>query len=78
MGIEPTSEAWEASILPLYDARSFLLTCPNYTQSGRDAYRTPSQWDVLSKRFELFALMPRRTMLPARRGRRKYGKEVGS
>jgi hypothetical protein len=25
MGIEPTSEAWEASILPLYDARSSLL-----------------------------------------------------
>ena len=25
MGIEPTSEAWEASILPLYDARSRLL-----------------------------------------------------
>ena len=24
MGIEPTSEAWEASILPLYDARSEL------------------------------------------------------
>jgi hypothetical protein len=24
MGIEPTSEAWEASILPLYDARSAL------------------------------------------------------
>src|SRR6266446_5229911 len=24
MGIEPTSEAWKASILPLYDARSFL------------------------------------------------------
>ena len=23
MGIEPTSEAWEASILPLYDARTF-------------------------------------------------------
>ncbi len=23
-GIEPVSEAWEASILPLYDARSFL------------------------------------------------------
>jgi hypothetical protein len=22
-GIEPVSEAWEASILPLYDARSF-------------------------------------------------------
>jgi hypothetical protein len=28
MGIEPTSEAWEASILPLYDARSgeFIVT----------------------------------------------------
>jgi hypothetical protein len=25
MGIEPTSEAWEASILPLYDARSMFL-----------------------------------------------------
>ena len=25
MGIEPTSEAWEASILPLYDARSVRL-----------------------------------------------------
>jgi hypothetical protein len=25
MGIEPTSEAWEASILPLYDARSLLI-----------------------------------------------------
>ena len=24
MGIEPTSEAWEASVLPLYDARSLL------------------------------------------------------
>ena len=30
MGIEPTSEAWEASILPLYDARS-LLHCTDYT-----------------------------------------------
>ena len=29
MGIEPTSEAWEASILPLYDAR--LLTSRLYT-----------------------------------------------
>jgi hypothetical protein len=25
MGIEPTSEAWEASILPLYDARSLFF-----------------------------------------------------
>jgi hypothetical protein len=30
MGIEPTSEAWEAPILPLYDARSFLRRF-NYT-----------------------------------------------
>src|SRR5713226_4848977 len=27
MGIEPTSEAWEASILPLYDARSASAHC---------------------------------------------------
>jgi hypothetical protein len=33
MGIEPTSEAWEASILPLYDARSCLLF--DYTQFAR-------------------------------------------
>jgi hypothetical protein len=32
MGIEPTSEAWEASILPLYDARS-RLTLPNPRKS---------------------------------------------
>ena len=38
MGIEPTSEAWEASILPLYDARSITLDC---TQSG-DADATRS------------------------------------
>jgi hypothetical protein len=31
MGIEPTSEAWEASILPLYDARSSLWFA-DYTQ----------------------------------------------
>jgi hypothetical protein len=30
MGIEPTSEAWEASILPLYDARSRISM--DYTQ----------------------------------------------
>ena len=29
MGIEPTSEAWEASILPLYDARSTLIVPAN-------------------------------------------------
>ena len=31
MGIEPTSEAWEASILPLYDARS----APNASKPAR-------------------------------------------
>ncbi len=38
MGIEPTSEAWEASILPLYDARSF-LRLSDYTQRGNCTYR---------------------------------------
>jgi beta-glucosidase len=36
MGIEPTSEAWEASILPLYDARS--LQRNDYTQSTNARY----------------------------------------
>jgi hypothetical protein len=31
MGIEPTSEAWEASILPLYDARSVRCRYGLYT-----------------------------------------------
>jgi hypothetical protein len=34
MGIEPTSEAWEASILPLYDART-LLIIHNYSKRLR-------------------------------------------
>ena len=33
MGIEPTSEAWEASILPLYDAR--LMHYASKTPVGR-------------------------------------------
>jgi hypothetical protein len=33
MGIEPTSEAWEASILPLYDARSASLAKRLYATS---------------------------------------------
>jgi hypothetical protein len=37
MGIEPTSEAWEASILPLYDARSALYFA-DYTQLGDCSY----------------------------------------
>ncbi len=34
MGIEPTSEAWEASILPLYDARSRSNAWQNITASA--------------------------------------------
>ena len=30
MGIEPTSEAWEASILPLYDARSAIKLAKHF------------------------------------------------
>ena len=37
MGIEPTSEAWEASILPLYDARSGRQLA-DYTQPGNCSY----------------------------------------
>jgi hypothetical protein len=41
MGIEPTSEAWEASILPLYDARSEAIVPANWLAgkrcSGRDS-----------------------------------------
>jgi hypothetical protein len=36
MGIEPTSEAWEASILPLYDARSLYLLARLYLNSPRN------------------------------------------
>ena len=36
MGIEPTSEAWEASILPLYDARS------EYQANKRR--KSPQEW----------------------------------
>jgi hypothetical protein len=36
MGIEPTSEAWEASILPLNYARSS-VTLPNPTSSCKES-----------------------------------------
>ena len=41
MGIEPTSEAWEASILPLYDARSIRYTSiiPKNVSLGTDTTR---------------------------------------
>jgi hypothetical protein len=35
MGIEPTSEAWEASILPLYDARSVAIVPANWLVAKR-------------------------------------------
>ncbi len=44
MGIEPTSEAWEASILPLYDARS-ASNLPDYTRL-RGADNTGPFWSI--------------------------------
>jgi hypothetical protein len=41
MGIEPTSEAWEASILPLYDARS--ISSQIYHRPLRAAIRRSSR-----------------------------------
>jgi hypothetical protein len=35
MGIEPTSEAWEASILPLYDARSGVIVPAKWAPGKR-------------------------------------------
>src|ERR1700674_2013505 len=37
MGIEPTSEAWEASILPLYDARSVAFDSTQYCSANTTA-----------------------------------------
>ncbi len=44
MGIEPTSEAWEASILPLYDARPVLKRRQNITAFVR-AQENPALLD---------------------------------
>jgi hypothetical protein len=47
MGIEPTSEAWEASILPLYDARLPTKLAKAFrTRKYRDAFSfsEPSPW----------------------------------
>jgi peroxiredoxin len=51
MGIEPTSEAWEASILPLYDARSirYFVIIPKNGRARTDASlvgasSTPRAW----------------------------------
>jgi hypothetical protein len=43
MGIEPTSEAWEASILPLYDARSPVLAAIIHKSNlGRKGLSAPA------------------------------------
>ena len=34
MGIEPTAQAWEAWVLPLYDARAPLFYCVSGTQGN--------------------------------------------
>ena len=55
MGIEPTSEAWEASILPLYDARSdykasksksYPQDPPNAARHSRLAFSAAMKLDV--------------------------------
>jgi hypothetical protein len=48
MGIEPTSEAWEASILPLYDARSFFSfsIIHNCALASTDRARSFSQFQL--------------------------------
>jgi hypothetical protein len=54
MGIEPTSEAWEASILPLYDARSMfrLYSGINFSYSGLSQSRM-SLMDLITKRIRI-------------------------
>ena len=56
MGIEPTSEAWEASILPLNYARSALERPQNSTAQLRvqpDLRRTP--WRSIVRRYLISA-----------------------
>jgi hypothetical protein len=44
MGIEPTSEAWEASILPLYDARSALHVSKGGAQGQEHSGQAVGEW----------------------------------
>jgi hypothetical protein len=48
MGIEPTSEAWEASILPLYDARSEAIVPANWP-AGKRRERGATGWNPSHK-----------------------------
>ena len=59
MGIEPTSEAWEASILPLYDARSALFSLIIH----KSAFPRTARYFLY---FEGFAAGPRRLDLRRR------------
>ena len=50
MGIEPTSEAWEASILPLYDARSaYNLANASFGSKAAD-FRRKSELPFLKRK----------------------------
>jgi hypothetical protein len=58
MGLEPTSEAWEASILPLYDARSLFFNCtqkPIFRTAGDSSHtaRCTNGWWLNSMRQDL-------------------------
>jgi hypothetical protein len=51
MGIEPTAQAWEAWVLPLYDARysSILIRSPGDLQTAlQRRHRAPRQWGAES------------------------------
>ncbi len=81
MGIEPTSEAWEASILPLYDARSF-RQLSDYTQRGNCRYRPAiSRIFLIHSGKRPHALADRRGLLlealtpSASRGRHKQARD---
>jgi hypothetical protein len=50
MGIEPTSEAWEASILPLYDARSTFFRLYPRIDRGKSGFTTAADGGAGSQR----------------------------
>ncbi len=52
MGIEPTSEAWEASILPLYDARSILILLHLSCDQSRFLFSIFSKTSILLPNLE--------------------------
>jgi hypothetical protein len=51
MGIEPTAQAWEAWVLPLYDARlrPILVAILGAGKSGNQAGETPRPRALLSR-----------------------------